>query len=136
MTLARARGTLTVVQRLPGQRSALRRAQDELAERRDARIRALVRYAAATVPAYGGLDVGGIRDAVDVERLPLFDKASVQDDPERFRSRSPAGETAIPFRTTGSTALPLTVYHDRTSLLANIAHSERERARQEHVSRR
>jgi phenylacetate-CoA ligase len=127
VTLARARGTLTVVQRLPGQRGAHRRARDELADRRDARIRALVRHAATTVPFYRGLDAQGIHGAPELERLPLLDKGSVQDDAERFRSRSPAGDTALGFRTTGSTAQPLTVYHDRESLLVNIAYSERER---------
>jgi phenylacetate-CoA ligase len=126
--LRRARGTLTVLRRMPGQRRAHRRPRDVLAARRDARIRDLVRHAVETVPYYRSLNVASIRGAADLERLPLLGKAVVQPDPEAFRSRSRAGDTAMAFRTTGSTALPLTVYHDRASLLANIAYSERERA--------
>jgi phenylacetate-CoA ligase len=126
--IVRARGTLTVLRHVPGQRRAHRRAREELAARRDARIRDLVRYAAETVPRYGTLAADGISGAAELGRLPLLDKDAVQADPDGFRSRSAAGATALAFRTTGSTALPLTVYHDRASLLANIAHSERERA--------
>ena len=124
----RARGTLTVLRHLPTQFRAHRVDAERVAARRDARIRALVEHAVRTVPRYRSLDVGAIRGAAELERLPLLEKADVQTDPEGFRSRSPAGETAIAFRTTGSTAAPLTVYHDRASLLANIAFSERERA--------
>jgi phenylacetate-CoA ligase len=113
---------------LPGQRGAHRLRRDRLAARRDARIRALVRYAAETVPHYGSLDPDAVRGAAEVERLPLVDKAAVQEDPERFRSRARPGREAVGFRTTGSTAMPLTVFHDPASLLANIAYSERERA--------
>ena len=126
--LRRARGTLTVLGYVPRDRRARRLGGDRLAARRDARIRDVVRHAAATVPHYRELDPASISGAAELERLPLLDKAVVQADPEAFRSRSRTGATAIPFRTTGTTALPLTIYHDRASLLANIAYSERERA--------
>jgi phenylacetate-CoA ligase len=126
--VTRARGTLTVLRRLPGQRRVHRLPAGHIAARRDARIRALVRYAAETVPHYRGLNPRTIRGAPDLEGLALLEKSAVQDDPERFRSRARPGREAIRFRTTGSTAQPLTVFHDRASLLANIAYSERERA--------
>jgi phenylacetate-CoA ligase len=119
---------LAVLRHVPADRRAQRADHARLAARRDARIRSLVRYAAATVPYYRWLDASEIRGATDVERLPTLDKTAVQADPESFRSRSKAGATAVAFRTTGSSARPLTVYHDRASLLANIAHGERERA--------
>jgi phenylacetate-CoA ligase len=134
--LSRARGTLTVLRHVPGQRRAHRLPVERLEARRDARIRELVRYAAATVPHYRDLDAQAIRGAAELERLPLVDKSALQADPDRFRSRSRQGRDAIPFRTTGSTALPLTVFHDRTSLLANIAYSERERAVEAHFAGR
>ena len=124
----RARGTLTVLRHLPRQRRAHRRTPGELAARRDRRIRALVRYAAETVPRYRALAPETIRGAADLERLPVLEKHSAQADPDGFRSRSPLGAHAVMLRTTGSTATPLTIYHDRRSLLANIAYSERERA--------
>jgi phenylacetate-CoA ligase len=48
--------------------------------------------------------------------------------PERFLSESYSKKNVLPLITSGSTAKPLTVYHDHTSLLANIAFGERERA--------
>lgn len=87
-----------------------------------------MRYAAATVPRYRGLESEAIRGAADLKRLPVLEKSTVQEDPEGFRSRSDAGATAVAFRTTGSTAMPLTIYHDRGSLLANIAYGQREHA--------
>jgi phenylacetate-CoA ligase len=135
--LSRARGTLTVLRHLPGQRRAQGLPLEHLAARRDARIRALVRHAAATVPHYRDLDPDAMRSAADLDHLPLVDKSAVQADPDRFRSESRRGRDAVRLRTTGSTALPLTVFHDRASLLANLAYSERERAVEAHfVGRR
>lgn len=102
--------------------------------RRDERVRELVRYAAETVPYYrdlfrdARLDSHDIRDADDLERLPLLDKRMVQADPARFRSVSKAGRDGLEVRGTGTTGMPLAVFHDRRSLLANIAYGERERA--------
>jgi phenylacetate-CoA ligase len=135
--LSRARGTLTILRHVPGQRRAQRLPVERLAARRDARVRALVRYAAATVPHYRDLDPDAIRGAADLERLPLVHKSDVQADLDRFRSRSRQGRDAVRFRTTGSTAMPLTIFHDRASLLANVAYGERERAVEAHfVGRR
>lgn len=132
-TIRRARGTLTVLGHLPGQRRALRHPREKLEARRDARVRASIREAARAVPYYRELlnreriDPDEIRTAAHLRRLPVVDRAMLQAAPEAFRATTPAGQTAIAFRTTGSTAMPLTVYHDRSSLLANIAYSERER---------
>lgn len=126
-------GTLTILRELPGERRAPFLRRDRLLTLRDARVGETARFAAETVPHYRemfraiGTDPRSIRTAHDLERLPLIDKAIVQADPERFRSSSTAEGDAIPFRTTGSTAQPLTVYHDRRSLVANIAYGERER---------
>ena len=106
---------------------------EQLEERRDQRVRDIVAYAAATVPHYRelfareGIDPREIRGADDLERLPLLEKRDLLEDPERFRSGSQAGSTAVAYWTAGSTGRPLTVYHDRLSLLGNMAWSERER---------
>jgi phenylacetate-CoA ligase len=99
---------------------------------RDRRVRATVEHAARHVPYYrdlfrsAGVEAGDIRAAADLERLPLLTRDSVQAAGEELRTDEP-GAALVPFRTTGSTAMPLTVYHDHASLLENIAHSERER---------
>jgi phenylacetate-CoA ligase len=101
---------------------------------RDARVRSIVRHAAATVPHYRDLfraeriDPRDIRSAADLDRLPLLEKATIWQAPERFLSESFNRSNAMPLITSGSTGKPLTVYHDHESLLANIAFGERERA--------
>ena len=93
----------------------------------------MVRYAAETVPYYQDLfktlrrEPRNIRRAEDLDLLPLIDKDLVRRDPERFRSNSRAGRKSILFLTSGSTGEPLRYYHDTRSMLANMAHGERER---------
>ena len=100
---------------------------------RDARVRSLVRYAAETVPHYrdlfegAGIDPAGIRTAEDLERLPRVDRARVGADPGRFVSTSDRGRDSILFPTNGTTGTPLEIWHDRRSVLENIALGERER---------
>jgi phenylacetate-CoA ligase len=100
---------------------------------RDARVRRMVRHAAATVPFYReafrrmSIDPGEIRTADDLARLPLVEKEDVRRDPQRFVSTSRLGRTSIPFVTSGSTGTPVHIHHDRLGLLANIAFGERER---------
>ncbi len=100
---------------------------------RDARVRSLVRYAAATVPHYRdafrrlSLDPRDIRTAADLERLPLIRKEDLQRDPERFVSTSWLGRRSVEFVTSGTTGQRGRVLHDPLSLLANIAWGERER---------
>jgi phenylacetate-CoA ligase len=131
----RLRGTWAIVRALPGQRHVPYLPAEKVAELRDERVRETVRYAAETVPYYRdlfareGIDPREIRSAGDLARLPVIDKSVVHASPNRFRSESPAGRTAVAFRTSGfSLGSPLDVFHDRRSLLANIAFSERERA--------
>ena len=129
----RARGTITFARALPAQRRIPYLPAERAEALRDERVRDIVGYAVETVPYYRdlfrreGIDPREIRTAGDLARVPLLEKEAVQEDPERFRSRSPAVADAVLFRTSGSTALPLLVYHDRRALLLNIAHSERDR---------
>ena len=131
--IRKARGTFAVLAQLPGQRRVHFLPREQLIAMRDKRVSATIRYAAETVPHYRELfrreniDPRQITRAEDLVHLPLLERATVQADPERFRSTSPAGAAAVAFRTTGSSGTPLTVYHDHRSLLANIAFAERER---------
>lgn len=134
MSLAtRLRASLTVVRLLPAQRRIPYQPREQTIEQRDARVREIVRYAAETVPYYrdlfarDGLDPREIRTAEQLRQLPVIDKFVVLEAPERFRSTSPEAADALAFTTSGSSWAPLQIHHDRRSLLANIAHSERYR---------
>jgi len=132
--LSLARGTLAVLRDLPGQRRIPYLPAERVRELRDARVRALVTHAAATVPHYRdlfrreGIDPREIRTAEDLERLPLLDRATVVNDPARLRSEAPSVCGAVAYRTVGTTGEAVEVHHDPRSLLANIAFGERERA--------
>lgn len=130
---AKAYGSAVIAMTMVGQRRIPYLPEEQLREMRDKRVRWMVRYAAETVPFYRDffrserIDPGEIQCAEDLDRFPLIDKQVVREQPERFVSTSRWGRTALPFPTTGSTGAPLTVFHDRYSLLANAAYSERER---------
>jgi phenylacetate-CoA ligase len=126
--LTKARGTLTILRELPRQRRVPFLPAERVHELRDARVRELVRYAAETVPHYRHLDPGTIRGANDLDRLPFVEKRQLQEDPNRFRARSPLALDPVLLYTSGSTGTPLSVARDRRSLLAMVAYSERERA--------
>jgi phenylacetate-CoA ligase len=131
--LNRISGNLTVLAKVPGQLRVPYLPEETRKELRDERVRDTVRYAATTVPYYRdlflaqGIDPREIQTADDLERLPLLDKDTVQASPDRFRSESPLGRTAVAFLTSGSTGKRLEIYHDRRSLLHNLAYSERHR---------
>lgn len=132
--LDRLRGSAFVAAAAWGQRRAPYLDPAEISARRDARVRALVRYAAETVPHYRevfrarGIDPASIRCADDLVRLPFVDKDDLRADPQRFVSESRRGRDAVVFQTSGTTGLRLRIHHDRGSLLTNIAASERDRA--------
>jgi phenylacetate-CoA ligase len=119
---------------LPGQRCVPYLPEDRLRTSRDRRLRHIVSYAADSVPYYRDLfrreriDPREIRSAEDLKRLPLIDREVVRRDPRRFVSTSRRGRRSIMFLTSGSSGTPLPVFHDPYSLLANIAHGERERS--------
>jgi phenylacetate-CoA ligase len=129
----RLRGSAIVLGLLPGQRGLAFRSAEQIRRVRDGRVRDLVRYAAETVPHYRelfaahGIDPRAIRTAEDLDRLPLLDKDTVRQAPERFVSTSRRGQDALPFVTSGSTGTPLRIHHDIDSLIANIAYCEPEK---------
>jgi len=132
-------GSAVVAAHLPGQTALPFAPRAALEDRRDRRLRRIVRYAARHVPFYrdwfasSGLDPRAIRGADDLRLLPLLDKATVRTRPELFVADTRRARAGLAFTTSGSTGVPLAVAHDRRSLLANIAWGERERAPVSHV---
>ena len=93
---------------------------------RDRRVRRLAAHAAATVPYYRDrFDPREIRTARDLDVLPVLDKDLPRSSPEQFLSG--AVRKPLSFLTSGSTGAAMRVYHDRDSVLRNIAWGERER---------
>jgi phenylacetate-CoA ligase len=132
--LRKVYGTAVIARNLIGQERVPYLPEEQLLAMRDRRVRAMVRYAATTVPFYrdffreAGLDPQGIRCAEDLELLPLIDKETVRAQPERFLSTSGRARNALAFFSSGTTGVPLQVWHDRYSLLANSAFNARIRA--------
>jgi phenylacetate-CoA ligase len=128
-TAVRFRGTAIYARRLLGERRVPFHREEHVRELADARARAIADYAAEHVPYYRGrFRLGEIRGVADLAELPLLEKAAVREEPAAFRSSAPDAADGLSLRTTGSTWDPLTVFHDRRSLLLNIAFAERERA--------
>jgi phenylacetate-CoA ligase len=90
-------------------------------------------YASRNVPFYrehlqkNGLSVDDITGAGDLALLPAIDRNTVRKDPERFKSTGRQGKGAVEFRTAGTTGEPVTIWHDRKSLLLQVAYGARER---------
>src|SRR3990170_3767375 len=126
-------GNTVILANWRGQRRVPYLPQEKLEALRDARFRWIVMYAAKTVPYYRslfrerGIDPHAIKTVEDLDRLPLLDKDTVRKNPHLFVSASRNGQKSIPFVTSGTTGMPLEIYHDPYSLLANIAFGERER---------
>jgi phenylacetate-CoA ligase len=102
----------------------------EVRRMRNQRFQRLIRFAAETVPFYRDwfrverLDFRDFRTPDDLDRLPILEKSTVSQNPELFRSTSESGRQAVRFTTSGSTGFPLIFYHDRRSIIANMAFSE------------
>jgi len=132
-TLRRARGNLVIAAHLPRQRAIPFLDRARLDALRDRRVRRMVRWAARTVPYYrelfrtAALDPRDVRTAADLALLPVLDRELVRARPELFRSDARPARDALAFTTSGSTGTPVRVWHDRRSLLANVAYGERER---------
>jgi phenylacetate-coenzyme A ligase PaaK-like adenylate-forming protein len=126
-------GNAVIAAYLRGQQRIPFLPRPQLEAMRDRRIRHIVTYAARTVPYYrdwfarAGIDPREITGAVALDRLPVLDRELVRAEPRRFLAEGPASRDALSFLTTGSTGTPISIHHDRRSLLANIAFGERER---------
>ena len=132
--LHRAYGSARIGCRLIGQLRVPFLPEAQLRAMRDQRVRRIVGYAAENVPYYRrlfrhmGIDPSEIRTAEDLDHLPLIDKSAVRQDLDDFVSDSWSSRDALALRTSGSTGVPLTVFHDVASVLDNAAYTERERS--------
>ena len=84
------RGNLTVLRHLPGQKRTPYLPEERWRTLQNSRVQSIVRHAAATVPHYRDLfrtmklDPQEIRSAADLDRLPLLDKDTIRQSPDRF----------------------------------------------------
>ena len=125
--LGKLRGSATVAIALRGDAKLPFASREKVEAARDRRVTAIARHAAATVPYYGDrFDPSEIRTAADLEALPVLDKDLPRSSPELFLSD--AVRKPLSFLTSGSTGAAMRVYHDRDSVLRNIAWGERERS--------
>jgi len=130
----RLSGNAVIAANLRGQQRIPFLPRARLEALRDRRIRRIVVHAARAVPYYrewfarAGIDPRSVRGAGDLDRLPILDRDMVRAEPQRFVAAGRAAHGAVSFWTSGSTGTPIHIYHDRRSLLANIAYGERERA--------
>ncbi len=130
--VTRAWNTVAVARAAVGQRRIPYLPDERRHALRDERVRAIVHHAATSVPHYRdlfhreGIDPREIRTAADLERLPLLHRAEIQEAPERFVAEGHRADSLL-FPTNGTTGKPLEVWHDRESVLENIALGERER---------
>ena len=126
-------GSAIIAANLVGQQKRPFLPREKLEDIRDRRIRKIVSYAAGKVPYYRewfkreGLSPRDIRGAADLDQLPVLNKELVRTQPRLFVAEGPASRNALSFRTSGTTGVPIEIYHDQRSLLANIAFGERER---------
>jgi len=131
--MRRSYGSLVMLASLPGQRRVHHLPTMKLHKLRDARFRRIVTYAVKTVPFYreyfqeNRLSLQDFRSTNDLRLLPLISKKAVGEHPERFRSESKKGQSAIQFQTSGSTGTRLSVWLDRDYLLAQASVGVRER---------
>ncbi|MFB6204088.1 MAG: phenylacetate--CoA ligase family protein [Candidatus Nanohaloarchaea archaeon] len=92
-------------------REKLRRYQDQ-------KLRELVRHAYQNVPYYretwkeAGVEPGDIQGRDDLEKLPTIDKQTILDNYEDFFAENMSRENARTESTSGSSGVPLKVYHD------------------------
>lgn len=129
----RLHGFATIAFNLRGQKETPYQSRQILSKLRDANIRRQVTYAARYVPYYRelfraeGIHPREIQGAKELDQLPLTCRDQVKAQPELFQAEAPSSRKAVSFRTSGTTGIPLEVWHDRRSLLLNIAYGERER---------
>jgi phenylacetate-CoA ligase len=127
-------GSAVVAKTLAFDRTVPYLPRQELETLRDRRVRTTIAYAAQHVPYYRALFANGkiapadIRSVEDLAQLPLLDREMVRAQPDQFVADTSAGRSALDFYTSGTTGTPMQVFHDRHSLLCNIAYGERERA--------
>lgn len=121
----------------------LKLSADEMAARRDERVRSIVRFAFDRVPWYEramrerGLKPEDFRNADDLALLPIVGNQDLSSDPTAFLPRDARIEDFLELRTSGSTMKARSIYHDPEGMIAGWAVKLRERAvRQRYIGER
>jgi phenylacetate-CoA ligase len=117
----------------------LKLSADEMALRRDERVRSIVRFAFEQVPWYRRAmrdrDLGpdDFRTADDLALLPVAGHADLTSDPAAFLPRNANREDLLELRTSGTTMQARSIYHDPEGMIAGWAVKLRERAVRQHI---
>jgi phenylacetate-CoA ligase len=107
---------------------------DEVRTARDRAVRRMVGHAWRTVPWYRealrarGLRREDLTTAGDLARLPFLEGHDLQVRPDSLASTEHPRDRCLTLRSGGSTGTPHGVRHDPGSVIANVAHGERDRA--------
>ena len=107
---------------------------EEMAARRDERVRSMVRFACERVPWYGhamrdrGLGPDDFRSAADLALLPVVEHEDLSSAPQAFLPTDIRLADLLELKTSGSTMMPRRVYHDPEGIVAGWSVKLRERA--------
>ena len=107
------------------------RSAEALERAQNRRVAAAIRYAYQHVPYYRetmdglGLAPVDINSAAGLALLPVLERSALQQDPERFRSRTHPPERCIRLQSSGSTGAPVTVYHDAAAVIRAAGYEQR-----------
>ena len=114
---------------------------EELTERRDERVRSIVRFAYDRVPWYGrlmreaGVVPDDIRTAGDLSLLPASGHPDLLSHPDDFLAIGSDTSVFVELKTSGSSGVPRTIFHDVEGMIAGWAVKLRERAVREVMTR-
>jgi len=98
------------------------------------RVKWIVKHAYESVPFYRsymaekGLRPSDFNSVTDLHKLPVISKETLVKNPDSFLSTRYQKSQCLELRTGGTTGKPASIWHDRRSLILNIAYGERERA--------
>ena len=98
------------------------------------RVKQIVTHAYESVPFYRsymvqkGLLPSDFKSVADLHNLPLISKEILMRNPENFLSTRCQKSQCLELRTSGTTGKAVSIWHDRRSLILNVAYGERERA--------
>ena len=112
---------------------------EEMAARRDERVRSIVRFAYERVPWYAqamrdlGVGPDDFRSAADLALLPVVEHEDLSSTPEAFLPVGARMDDLLELKTSGSTMLPRRVYHDPEGVVAGWAVKLRERALRDRI---
>ncbi|MGH7566664.1 MAG: phenylacetate--CoA ligase family protein [Gemmatimonadota bacterium] len=122
-----------------GEPRDLKLGREEMAARRDERVRSIVRFAFECVPWYGramrerGLVPEDFQSADDLALLPIVGHEELASDSDAFLPRGAKPEELLELRTSSSTMTARRVYHDPEGIVAGWAVKLRERAIRERL---